>query len=145
MDAYRENALIRRCAICTAAAVGSCARCNRPLCSEHIHDERGRCEPCELDYHERAFEDARLVRWVDASRWPLVIFATVWIALAAFGVRGTTFWVVSALLTASLLAMPLTAAVGTVVDGRLQKSDRDAFLRERLLLGSGDDDDASGA
>lgn len=56
---FRTNALTK-CIICDAEAYGSCTRCSRALCLDHIpvHAD-ARCVDCELVYDRKRFVLAR--------------------------------------------------------------------------------------
>ncbi len=48
---YRAASPASLCVGCGADSIGRCARCQLPLCSEHMHRDNERCMACEAQYN----------------------------------------------------------------------------------------------
>jgi hypothetical protein len=66
-EGYRSQEIRDLCSHCKEFAVSKCARCGRPLCVGHQHDEDKRCMACEDDYRETL--EAASIRRGKIERW----------------------------------------------------------------------------
>lgn len=67
---FRQRNLSDRCGICDSFGESvQCGRCRQPLCEQHRHSSRQRCETCEKEYKRERSNHEPFFLFLPAKRW----------------------------------------------------------------------------
>ena len=147
---YRDGSRKPRCALCREWAVGSCLRCECPLCAAHLPAESILCSACEVEYRAASRPRTRSVSLLVAL---LVVAVAVLSSLLLVVARALPIawldrWLLLVLWASGLIAYAAVAKPHAHVFRALTDRWRQRFVvatpsRRHLRGGSGSDARAS--